>query len=244
MKVQKQSGSKIKNGSLLLAVVIFGVLLTGLLSSCSKPLVIPGASLGYYVWKDSGDNIHLVWSADRQDNVFSGTIRTDGDFENIQKVGMEDDDEIIVSKKEIDFNAKLSAQDYADEIIISGSDYSFIEFDLKINDQYDASRINIGKYLNNPKEQTFRIDASYFENLKKIPWYNSHPFEEFFYKLFANKYITFFYIFIIGAVIIELLRITKFALKKRKRLFYGISYLVLFLIDVGFIVMLWYANGH
>jgi len=245
MKVRRQIKSKREIGNfLLLLLLILAIPLTGILTSCSKPLVIPGASFGYYIWKDSGGNIRLVWSTDRIDNSFSGIIKTDGNFGNVEKLGFENEDKINISGKEIDFNAKLGGEDYADEIVIPCSNYSFIEFDLKINDQYDVSRINIGKYLNNPKDQVFKIDVNYFENLKKVPWYKNHPFEEFFHKLFVNKYLTFIYIYIIGTAIIELLRITKFVLKKKKRLLIGISYLVLFLIDSGFFIMLWYVNGH
>ncbi|MCE5330361.1 hypothetical protein LLG07_08545 [bacterium] len=244
MKTQKQLNSKKKNSNFLLLLLISGILLIGLLTSCSKPLIIPGASFGYYIWKDSSNNIRLVWSADRRDNSFSGTVKTDGSFDSVEKLGIENDDKINISKKEIDFNAKLSAQDYADEIVISDSNYSYIEFDLKVNGQYDASRINVGKYLNNPEGQVFKIDVNYFENLREVPWYNNHPYAEFFHKLFANKYLTFVYIYIIGIIIIELLRITKFASKKKKGLLIGISYLIVFLIDSGFFIMLWYANGH
>jgi len=245
MKSGGQLKSKRKTGGfLLLLLMILAALLTGALTSCSKPLVIPGVSLGYYIWKDSSGNIRLVWSADRTDNSFSGTVKTDGNFNSVEKLGFEDDDKINISEKEIDFDAKLSAKDYADEIVISDLNYTFIEFDLKLNGNYDVSRINIGKYLNNPKDQVFKIDANYFENLRKIPWYNNHPYEEFFHKFYVNKYLTFIYVYIIGTIIIELLRITKFVPRKKRGLLIGISYLILFIIDAGFFIMLWYANGH
>lgn len=244
MKRAGQNNLKTRFVSLVILLFVFMVLLTGLLTSCSKPLVIPGVSLGYYIWKDSGNKIHLVWSADRVDNNFNGIIKTDGNFDSIEKSGIENEDNIKLTGKEIDFSASLSAKDYADEIIISVSNYSFIEFDLKMDNKYDLSRINIGKYLNNPASEVFKIDTNYFENLKKVPWYNNHPFVEFFHKLFANKGLTFVYIFVIGTIIIELLRITKFSSKKRRGLFIGISYLILFLTDSGFLIMLWYTNGH
>jgi len=228
------------------AVLVFlcVVFLLGSLSSCSKPLIIPGASVGYFIWKDSGSNIHIAWSGDRKDKTFLGILKTDGDFTILKKTGIETEDIINQSPKEISFNATLSPVDYSDEIVISDSGYSYIDFNLKIDGIYDLARIHIGKYLNNPLSEKFRIDVNYFENLKKIPWYNNHPFAEFFYKLYANKYLTFVYIYILGMIIIELLRITKFALVKRKGLLIGASYLVLFLIDAGFFIMLWYANGH
>lgn len=244
MKRAGQNNLKTRLVSLVILLFVCMVLLTGLLTSCSKPLVIPGVSLGYYIWKDSGNKIHLVWSADRVDNNFNGIIKTDGNFDSIEKSGIENEDNIKVTGKEIDFSASLSAKDYADEIIISVSNYSFIEFDLKMDNKYDLSRINIGKYLNNPASEVFKIDTNYFENLKKVPWYNNHPFVEFFHKLYVNKYLTFIYIYLIGAIIIGLLRITRFASNRKKGLLIGMSHTILFLIDAGIFIMLWYANGH
>ena len=228
----------------LILLFLVAVILSGLLSSCSKPLVIPGTSFGYYIWKDSQNKIYLEWSADRKDNNFSGVVKTDGNFNKVEKTGIESEDIIKQTDKEIDFNAKLSENDYSDELVIAVSNYSYLEFDLKINNKYDLSRINIGKYLNNPSTEVFKIDANYFENLKKVPWYKNHPFSEFFHKLYVNKYLTFIYIFLLGAIITGLFRITKFELKKRKALLIRISYLILFLIDTGIIIMLWYVNGH
>lgn len=225
-------------------VFLFAVFFSGFLSSCSKPLVIPGVSIGYFIWKDSGNKIHIVWSGDRKDINFSGIIKTDGDFTALEKADIETEDKINQSPKEISFDATLSPEDYTDELIISDSGYSFIDFNLKIDGKYDLSRIHIGKYLNNPLSGEFRLDANYFENLKTIPWYNNHPFSEFFYKLYANKYLTFIYIYLLGAILIGLARITKLSAVRKKVLVTGILYIILFIADAGFIIILWYANGH
>src|SRR5665647_1869817 len=218
MKSNIKKISRLKLASSAILVFLFSLFLLGSLSSCSKPLVIPGASIGYFIWKDSGNKIHIAWSGDRKDKKFSGIIKTDGDFSAVEKAGIETEDKISQTPKEISFDGTLSPTDYEDELVITAEKYSFIDFNLKIDGAYDLARIHIGKYLNNPLSEEFRIDVNYFENLKKIPWYNNHPFAEFFYKLYANKYLTFVYIYILGMIIIELLRITKFALVKRKGL--------------------------
>lgn len=244
MKIKKVQNTRIRLTGFVLLILFSAVLLMGLATSCNKPLVIPGVSIGYYIWQDSQGRIYLLWSIDRKENSFAGTIKTDGSFDIVEKSGVEKEDKINESDKEIDFNANLSPDDYADEIIISASNYSFIEFDLKMDGKYDLSRINIGKYLNNPENEIFRIGPDYFKNLKQVPWYKNHPFAEFFRKLFANKYFTFIYIFVLGTIIVELLRITKFASKKKKGLFIGMSYIILLLIEAVFFIMLWYTNGH
>ena len=72
-----------------------------------------------------------------------------------------------------------------------------------INGVYDLSRVHAGAFLNNPSTSPFIIEKGYFNDIGSIPWYEKHPFSGFFYKLFANKYFTFIYLFIIGIVIIE-----------------------------------------
>src|SRR5680860_610544 len=89
-------------------VILCAIFLMGSLTSCSKPIVIPGASIGYFIWKDSGNKIHIVWSNDRKDKAFSGTIKTDGNFGSVEKLGFEDNDKLNISAKEISFDATLS----------------------------------------------------------------------------------------------------------------------------------------
>ena len=131
-----------------------------------------------------------------------------------------------------------------DGIIIEVTGYEYIEFDLRINDGYDLSRVHLGAFLNNPGESPFRIGPEYFEGVSDIPWYERHPFSGFFYKLFANKYFTFLFLFIIGVVVIEIIRITAFSERKLKRLYTGISYIVLIALEIAvyFILRLLYCK--
>lgn len=244
MKKDIKKTARLKTACFTVLVFLTAAMLSGILSSCSKPLVIPGVSIGYFIWKDSNGRIRIAWSNTRKNIGFSGIIRTDGDFTVVEKPGFEEDDKISQSAKEISFDAKLSPEDYADEIIITATGYSYIDFNLKIDGKYDLSRINIGKYLNNPLSEEFRLEKNYFENLKNIPWYNNHPFAEFFSKLYANKYLTFIYIYLLGAIIIGLIRITRLSAARKKTLITGILHIILFVLDSGFIMVLWYANGH
>ncbi|GAI15414.1 unnamed protein product, partial [marine sediment metagenome] len=132
----------------------------------------------------------------------------------------------------------LGEDDYSDEIIFTPIDYSYLEFDLKINDSYELSRINIGEFVNNPKNNIFRIEKNYFSRLKEKPWYKIHPFSEFFKKLYVNKISTLIYVFILGIIIIEVLRIGVFYNNKRKTIYLIISYIVLIFIDFGIYLFL------
>jgi len=215
-----------KTGPKILLIIISLMLLTGVLSGCSGLSFIPGASYGYYIWEDGG-RINISWSIDRKDATFSGSLITDGDIVDIRTVAWEEGDVYTPAQDGFSFTSTLGVEDYMDGLVLEVREYGYIEFDLKINEGYDLSRVHVGAFLNNPENSPFRIGPHYFDDIRDVPWYEKHPFSGFFYKLYANKYFTFLFLLIIGAVIIELLRITAFSGKRYKKLYTGISYLVL-----------------
>ncbi len=223
---------------ILFSLLIFLILVIG--TGCNGIFFIPGASYGYYIWEDSEDNIHIAWSIDRKESVFSGWIAADGKINEYNLLGWEENDSIKLSEdsSRIEFNASLDENDYSDEIILVIDNYSYLEFDLRINDGYDLSRINIGEFINNPNNNIFRIEKNYFNQLKEKPWYKTHPFSEFFKKLYVNKIFTLVYVFILGVIIIEVLRIGIFYNNKRKTIYLIISYIILIFIDFGIYLFL------
>jgi hypothetical protein len=202
------------------------------LSGCREASFIPGASYGYYI-REEGGRIHISWSTDRKDAAFSGYVSTDGQFDKIETVDWEEGDAWETEGSILTYESTLDSEDYTDGIILDISGYTYIELDTGINGGYDLSRVHVGAFLNNPQESPFRIDPGYFEEIRDIPWYERHPFSGFFYKLYANKYFTFAFLFVMGAVVIELLRITVFAEKMRRRLYTGISYIALILLEAA-----------
>lgn len=229
---------------MLVFLILIGLMLM-LASSCSKPFFIPGVSLGYFIWEDDSGKINILWSSDRKKMGFSGVLSTDGVFDSIEKLAFEDDDKIIISPDEISFNCALSERDFNDGISFMCNDYSYIEISLKIDDNIDLNRINLGKFLNSPQEDNFRITPGYFKELKAVSWFKNHPFSELFKKLYAGRHLTFLYILLLGIVLIELIRITKFKTSGKKIiLFLAVSYFVLVIIDCMFLVFIWYVNVH
>ncbi len=218
---------------ILFSLLIFLILVIG--TGCNGIFFIPGASYGYYIWEDSEDNIHIAWSIDRKESVFSGWIAADGKINEYNLLGWEENDSIKLSEdsRRIEFNASLDENDYSDEIILVIDNYSYLEFDLRINDGYDLSRINIGEFINSPKNDIFRIEKDYFSQLNKKPWYQKHPLSGLFYKLSANIIFSLVYIFILGIIIIEILRITVIRRSKKYWWYIVISYCILILIDSG-----------
>ena len=230
--------------SRIVLIIIFMIITMLFATSCSKAFFISGVSIGYFIWQDDDKNIHVSWSSDRTESNFTGTFTTDGRFDDIVKSNFEENDKLNISENNLSFDCMLDEEDYNDEISFKCNDYSYIEVNLKIDGQTDLNRINIGKFLNSPDQEVFRIESGYFETIKTMPWFKNHPFVEFFKKAYSVRYFTFIYIFLLGVILIEILRITKFRALKRKGLTLFISYIVLLIIDSGFLVFLWYVNAH
>ena len=222
-----RSSTFLKNLLIIFILISFILVFAG----CQKLNFIPGASYGYYIWEEDG-SIHISWSIDRKDASFTGSIRTDGDIIGIELIDWEENDDTATGRNAISYTSTLGFEDYTDGIIIEIQEYEYIEFDLRIDDSYDLSRVHIGAFLNNPESSPFRIGPDYFNEIRSIPWYERHPFSSFFYKLFSNKYFTFLFLFIVGGVVIEIIRLTVFSEKKRRKLYTGISYIILLCLEI------------
>ena len=204
-------------GTFRIKIIIFSFLLGLILifTGCTGIFYIPGASYGYYIWEED-ESIVIEWSADRKETEFDGVILTDGKITGYKLEEWEEKNDVIkVEENKVEFSASLDSKDYSDGFSFILQDYTYIEFDLKINNGYELSRINVGGFLENPPDNIFRIEKDYFDKLKMKHWYQKHPFSEFFYKLYSNKYFTFLYLFILGIIVIEILRITVISRKKR-----------------------------
>lgn len=215
----------------LVLMIMLAILIIAVSSGCRSFFFIPGASYGYYIWEE-GDSIHVEWSIDRIDSKFSGLVSTDGRIADYRLEDWEESDDVTVGENVIEFDSTLGRHDYSDAIILTFEDHTYINFDLKINDGYDLTRVNIGAPLENPEDPAFRIQKDYFAELAERSWYKMHPFSEFFYKLYSNRFFTFIYMFILGVIIIEILRITIFK-NKKKIIFFPISYAIMIVVIIG-----------
>jgi len=223
---------RISSISKIVICIIATVLIMLSACGCRGIFYIPGASYGYYVWEEDS-RIFVEWSVDKKDSKFNGSILTDGKITDCKLTGWEEGNDVItIEEDRIVFSATLNDNDYSDGFNFNIKGHTYMEFDLKINDNYDLSWINVGGFLENPESNVFKIQKDYFSQLGMKHWYQKHPFSEFFYKLFSNKYFTFLYLFILGIVIIEILRVTVLAGKRRKIIWLAASYLALILIEI------------
>jgi hypothetical protein len=244
MSINRNKIFKNKFGTRVAAIILIVAFSVSLLivsgTSCKKVFFIPGASLGYYVWQDNDSNVHIQWSSDRKETVFSGYVSTDGKITDMQKNGFEDDDRASLNAQsdKVDFTAKLSPQDYTDEIVLSIAAYSYMEFDLKLNGAYDLQRTNLGEFLNSPPSGIFKVGKDYFKDLVKIPWYQKHPWSALFYKLSTDMTFTLIFIFILGIIAIEIIRITQLRKNKKYNWYLFLCYGILILIGIGIYLFL------
>lgn len=227
-----------------LAVAVLAVSLG--LSGCTNLNYMPGVSNGYYVWKDAAAKIHVAWTMERKAGEFSGWVGTDGEITGYQPISFGQDDKLTLNaeKNRLDFSAPLTDQDLAKEIVFSVSGYSYLEFELKVNNGYDLGRTHVGEYLANPKEGVFKIGKDYFEDLKKVPFYKKHPFSGLFYKLSKDMLFTLGFVFTLGIIIIEIIRITAIRKKisahgnKKYNYYLFLCYGILIIIGAGIYLFL------
>lgn len=238
MTLKNKTG--IKAAAVMLIIVFLVSLLLVGATGCKKITFISGASLGYFVWQDDESNLHIQWSAAREENSFSGSVSTDGKITELKKNGFEEDDKASLNSQsdKVEFTAKLSEDDYTDEIVIGLADYSYLEFELKLNDAYDLQRINLGEFLNSPPSGVFKIEKDYFKNLANIPWYQKHPWSALFHKLSADMTFTLIFIFILGVIAIEIIRITVLRKNKKYNWYLFLCYGILILIGIGIYLFL------
>ena len=207
-------------------------LILPLFSGCSGIFYIPGASYGYYIWEEDS-SIYVEWSIAQKDSKFDGRISTDGKITEYKLNEWEEESDVIkVGENKIEFSATLSSKDYSDGFSFTPRDYTYLEFDLKMDGGYDLGRINVGGFLENPEESVFKVEKGYFDQLREKPWYRKQPFSEFFSKLFSNKYFTFTYLFILGIIVIEISRVTVLTRRRRKIIWLAVSYIMLILVEI------------
>jgi endo-1,4-beta-D-glucanase Y len=97
-----------------------------------RPIYPAGRQLGYFLWKEK-DTWFLRWSSNQETNHFTGTLKSDGTINVVEKYNLQEGDFIIQDNPR---HLRLNTYEkYAEDGINFKIDGSFVEFDLLINEE-------------------------------------------------------------------------------------------------------------
>jgi hypothetical protein len=124
----------------------------------------PGKSMGYFLWQDK-EGLHLRTTSSGITHTFSGTVRTDGRFEDVLgKYGGSNEDYFDVSKSQNKITYHFTTSEEEEGIDFQLSYGSYVKFSLTLDGKpIDADMIFIGKDGWHPAshEFTLRHDEEY-----------------------------------------------------------------------------------
>lgn len=105
----------------------------------------PDHSKGYFIWQDE-KGLHIRTTTPGTEHVFSGTIRTDGTFEDVWGKSLGTDDIFHVNEDRDKITFKFTASGGADGIDLHVYDGSYVDFNLSLDgEDADPANIFIGK---------------------------------------------------------------------------------------------------
>lgn len=109
------------------------------------------------VWHNDKNEFHLKSTSLRSQHVFTGLIRTDGRFYDIEEKDMENGDFVKVDRKRDTIRFRLTGRG-VDEISFKVRNADFVKFDLyKDGDEMPRENIFIGKKGWHPRENRFTL---------------------------------------------------------------------------------------
>ncbi|AJQ28018.1 hypothetical protein [Pelosinus fermentans] len=118
----------------------------------------PGKSMGYFLWQDK-EGLHLRITSTGIPHTFSGTVRTDGRFENVlgkYQGGNEDYFEVNKSQNKIIYNFTTAKDEEGLDFQLSYG--SYVKFSLSLDgESIDSEQIFIGKDGWHPARYEFTL---------------------------------------------------------------------------------------
>ncbi|MCX7781210.1 MAG: hypothetical protein N2491_09925 [Negativicutes bacterium] len=117
----------------------------------------PGDTRGYFIWHDD-NGMHLRTTTRGHERIFTGVIRTDGKFVNVDDFKMEGNDRIRVSRDRDTIWFRLSTAGAVDGLNfrIKGGDY--VHFELYMDGhRIDRKEIFLGDRGWHPRSSSFTI---------------------------------------------------------------------------------------
>jgi len=117
----------------------------------------PGDSRGYFIWQDE-DGLHLKTTTRGREHVFSGVIRTDGRFVDVEKNRLENGDFYRVSNDRDTITFRFTTTGGSDGIDFRIRNGERINFDLFVDGHnVKPHEIYLGNRGWHPKHNDFTI---------------------------------------------------------------------------------------
>lgn len=117
----------------------------------------PGNSRGYFIWQDR-DGIHVRTTTAGRGHVFSGVIRTDGQFYNVRGVRQEAGDFSRVNRDRDDITFRFRTTDGVDGVDFRIKEGKRLAFDLFIDGhRIDPREIYVGRRGWHPEHSIFTV---------------------------------------------------------------------------------------
>lgn len=117
----------------------------------------PGHSNGYFIWQDK-KGLHLRITTSGTKHVFSGTIHTDGTFEDAFEKSRGADDDFHINNDRDKITFKFTTSGEVDSIDLHVYDGSYVRFNLSMDgDDINPSNIFIGSNGWHPGSHKFTL---------------------------------------------------------------------------------------
>ena len=143
-------------GALMLAVAPAALAAPTPAVNDGKPDINEDSPTGYYIWHDDG--FHLRTHGPHARHDFDAVLRTDGTFENVDPVRLEDGDRVDLLDGGHELAIHFSTFDFTDGVNFTIRDGKHLHFNLKLDDTHTATdHIFLGAHGVHPKNNPFTI---------------------------------------------------------------------------------------
>ena len=156
LDLTKAFAALIATGALLM-VLVPGVSAAPLSSAEGTPNITTPSPTGYYVWH-TDDGWHLRTHGPGAEHVFDGVLHSDGTFDNVDVVRLENDDRVYVTDGGHTLVVHFHTYDGEDGVNFRVHGGAEIHADLKLDGPPAAlTQIFLGMQAANPKHNPFTI---------------------------------------------------------------------------------------
>jgi hypothetical protein len=122
-----------------------------------KPDINADSPTGYYIWHDDG-GFHLRTHGPHARHDFDAVLHTDGTFENVDPVRLEDGDRVDLVDGGHGLSIHFNTFDFTDGVNFTLRDAEHLRFNLRLDGTHIATdHIFLGSHGAHPKNNPFTI---------------------------------------------------------------------------------------